>query len=116
MRPQEGERLMIDRYFTQSKILNRFQNGPIGPLFPSVHHSTGGPWLCGVFDSAHGPYSGSTREVVEGPPRRASGSEPGPRRVISWPPARPAQEQWPLASAGTLFENHHRAFEATAGP
>ena len=26
---------MIDRYFTQSKIPNRFQNGPIGPLFPA---------------------------------------------------------------------------------
>jgi hypothetical protein len=24
-----------DRYFTQSKIRNRFQNGPIGPLFPA---------------------------------------------------------------------------------
>jgi hypothetical protein len=84
---------MIDRYFTQSKIPNRFQNGPIGPLFPSVHHSTGGPWLCGVFDSAHGPYSGSTREVVEGPRRPASGSEPGPRRVISCQGRRPDQRR-----------------------
>ena len=106
---------MIDRYFTQHKTRNRLQNGPIGPFFPA--------FITALEDRGHA--APSIRRMIRTadrlgrwfPDHEVSLQEANQDHVDLYlartrPPARPAQEEWPLASDGTLSENDYRAFEA----